>query len=168
LHGTVIGFDGGFYCVKRANYNLTRENELSDFETAFLIFEQGKKSIYAEDAIALELEKRTIKNSLKTRLRASNRVFWSFRRIFKYINKIGYVATIHFIFHKIFRYAAGVLSVIFFPIIAYELFKIHILMLLIFIIPFIARLILECFALFAGGAMALTGKEYVTWTNKKI
>lgn len=168
LFGAVIGFDGGFYCVKRENYNLTRENELSDFETAFLIFEQGKKTKYAKDAIAIELEKRTIKNSLKTRLRASNRVFWSFYRIFKYVNEIGYNAIIHFIFHKILRYAASILFVIFFPLFIYEFYKIHILMLLIIIIPVIARLILECFALVAGGVIALTGKEYVTWTNKKI
>ena len=165
---TVIGFDGGFYCVKRENYNLTRENELSDFETAFLIFEQGKKTKYAKDAVAIELEKRTIKNSLKTRLRASNRVFCSFCRIFKYINKIGYIAIIHFIFHKIFRYAASIFFVLFFPLFIYEFYKIHILMLLIFIIPVIARLIIESFALVAGGVIALTGKEYVTWTNKKI
>ncbi len=167
LFGTVIGFDGGLYCVKRENYNLTRENELSDFETAFLIFEQQKKTKYVKEAVAVELEKRTIKNSLRSRIRASNRVFWSFYRIFKYIKELNFFVLLHFFLHKIIRYIAAISLVVFLPFIIVKIYYIFAPLLLIIFIPAVWRGILECVSLFIGGLIALTGKEYTTWTHSK-
>lgn len=167
LSGSVIGFDGGFYCVKREKYNLKRENELSDFETAFLLFEQGKQTKYAKDAIAIELEKRKIKASLMARIRASNRVFWSYSRIFRYVNKLKPPILIHFIFHKLVRYLFIITFVLSLPFIIIDLFKISPVLLLVFLIPYVYRTVIECIALCIGGIIALTGKEYTTWSNKK-
>jgi len=166
--GSVIGFDGGFYCVKRECYNLKRENELSDFETAFLIFEQGKKTKYADDAMATEIEKRTLKSSFKARIRASNRVFWSYRRIFKYADKLNGEVITHFFFHKLVRYGSIISFVICLPMIVYTLYKVTPLLLLVFVAPFVYRLILESIALCVGGFIAATGKEYTSWSDKKI
>jgi poly-beta-1,6-N-acetyl-D-glucosamine synthase len=166
--GSVIGFDGGFYCVKRECYNLKRENELSDFETAFLIFEQDKKTKYVDNALAIEIEKRTLKSSFKARVRASNRVFWSYRRIFTYIGKLPRVVMAQFFFHKLLRYGSIISFVICLPMIVYTLYRVMPLVLLVFVIPFVYRLTLENIALFIGGVIAATGKEYTTWSDKKI
>lgn len=165
--GSVIGFDGGFYCVKRKNYKLKRENELSDFETAFLIFEQGKLTNYTDKATAIELEKRKIKDSLKARMRASNRVFWSYRRIFKYIDKLSIPSLVHFSLHKLVRYLGIITYVISLPFIVVDLFKISPFLLLIFFIPQFLRFTLESIALCLGGIIALSGKEYRTWSHQK-
>lgn len=165
--GSVIGFDGGLYCVKRENYNLSRENELSDFETAFLIFEQQKKTKYIHEAKAVELEARTIKNSLKSRIRACNRVFWSYYRIFKYINELSPTVLIHFLFHKIIRYLAAITYVITFPLLLIALVEFSYFLLAVFCIPAVYRLSLECGSLVIGGVIALTGKEYKTWSQAK-
>lgn len=167
IFGTVIGFDGGLYCVKRENYNLSRENELSDLETAFLIFEQKKKTKYIENAHALELEKRTIKNSLKSRIRASNRVFWSFYRIAKYIQKLDSTVVIHFFLHKMVRYAAAILYILSLPLFIYFLIQKSPILLIIFFLPFVIRLTLECVSLLIGGLIALSGTEYKTWSQAK-
>lgn len=164
---TVIGFDGGLYCVKRKNYNLSRENELSDFETAFLIFEQKKDTKYVHEAVAVELEKRTIKNSLKSRIRACNRVFWSFYRIFKYLPKLDTRVIFHFFMHKIIRYAAAVTYVLCLPLILFKIISSAPLLLLFFFLPPVIRLSLECISLFIGGLIALSGKEYTTWSQAK-
>ena len=166
--GSVIGFDGGFYCVKRECYNLKRENELSDFETAFLIFEQGKKTKYVDDARATEIEKRTLQSSFKARVRASNRVFWSYRRIYQYAGKLNRAVITHFFFHKLLRYGSIISFVICLPMIVYTLYRVMPLVLLVFVIPFVYRLTLESIALFLGGVIAATGKEYTTWSDKKI
>ena len=165
--GSVIGFDGGFYCVKRENYNLKRENELSDFETAFLIFEQGKKTIFVEAAKALEQERRTIESAFKARLRASNRVFWSYCRIFKYVRTLSPSGMIHLCFHKLIRYLFVVSLVFLIPFIVIDLGKSAPLVMLILLIPAVHRFVLESIALCMGGMIALTGKEYRTWTDKK-
>ncbi|MCK5633240.1 glycosyltransferase, partial [bacterium] len=113
--GSTIGFDGGYYCVRRENYNLKRENELSDFETAFLIFEQQKQCVFNASATATELEKRKIQDSFKARMRASNRVFWSYSRIFKYIHRLPKSVLVHFMLHKLIRYSFIVSFVISLP-----------------------------------------------------
>ncbi len=168
LFGVVIGFDGGLYCVKRDSYCLTRENELSDFETAFLIFEQQKKTKYISNATALELEKRTLKNSIRSRIRACNRVFWSFYRIFKYLKRLRPVVILHFVCHKILRYASAITFVLFLPLIVLVLYEISIFLLLLFIVPAVTRITLESIALCIGGIIALTGTEYRTWSQKKL
>lgn len=166
--GAVIGFDGGLYCVKRQNYCLTRENELSDFETAFLIFEQKKQTRYIPEARAVELEKRTMQNSIRSRIRACNRVFWSFRRIFKYIRHLHPMVIAHFFFHKLIRYLAAVTFVLFLPVIIYALFTLSPFLLLIFCVPAVFRIVMECIALCIGGLIAMGGTEYKTWTQKKL
>ena len=168
LSGSVIGFDGGFYGVRRADYNLTKKNELSDFESAFLLFEQGKQIRYAEDALAVEQERRKIKDSFKARIRASNRVIWSFIRIFRYIHKLRVSVLTHFIFHKILRYIFIITFVLSLPFIILDMFEISPFFLLIFFIPPIFRFTVESIALCIGGIVALTGKEYTTWSNKKF
>lgn len=167
LSGSVIGFDGGFYCVKRRNYYLRRENELSDFETAFLILEQKLKTGYASTALADELEKRTIKSSFKARMRASNRVFWSYSRIFKYIWSLRKITLLHFFFHKLLRYLLILSFVLSLPFLIYDMIKIFPLLPVIFFIPYVFRITLESIALFTGGIIALFGKEYRTWSDKK-
>ncbi|RLC21994.1 MAG: hypothetical protein DRI57_01025 [Deltaproteobacteria bacterium] len=167
LSGAVIGFDGGFYCVRMDYYNWSRSNELSDLETAFLILEQGKQTKYVSDAIATELEKRKLKASFMARIRASNRVFWSFRRIFKYIEKLKPSVILHFTIHKLIRYAFIILSVISLPFIIADLIGLSPFLLLIFAIPHVHRLIFESIALCVGGIIALTGKEYTSWSNQK-
>ncbi|MDA3917542.1 MAG: glycosyltransferase [Deltaproteobacteria bacterium] len=167
LFGSVIGFDGGFYCVKRQCYNLKRENELSDLETAFLIFEQQKQVLYISNAVASELEHRNIKSSFKARIRASNRVFWSFKRIFKYANKLNYGVLFHFFCHKLSRYLFVILFVMFSPLMVIQIIKVSPLLLLVIFIPVVFRILNECFALFIGGLIALSGKEYITWSEKK-
>ena len=165
--GSVIGFDGGFYCVKRENYNLKRENELSDFETAFLIFEQQKQAKYAKEATAIELEKRNIRDSFMARIRASNRAFWSFIRIFKYIHKLNASELINFTLHKLIRYLFIITFVVSLPFITTDLFRISPFLLIIFLIPYVYRLSIESIALCIGGLIALSGKEYTTWSQKK-
>ena len=167
LVGSVIGFDGGFYCVKRENYILKRENELSDFETAFLIFEQQRQSKYSEDAHAIELEKRKLKDTFMARIRAANRVFWSFLRIFRYINELNPSVIIHFTLHKLIRYLFMITFVLSLPFIIIDLFTISPFLLLIFLIPQVLRFIMEGIALCIGGVIALSGKEYTTWSHKK-
>ena len=166
--GSVIGFDGGFYCIRKKNYNLKRENELSDFESAFLIFEQQKQTGFADDAIAVELEKRKIKDSFRARIRASNRTFWSYGRIFQYIHKLNTTVLIHFTLHKLIRYLLIITFVLSLPFIIVDLYKISPLLLLVLLIPQILRGILESIALCIGGIIALTGKEYTTWSHKKV
>ncbi|OQX26125.1 MAG: hypothetical protein BWK80_12030 [Desulfobacteraceae bacterium IS3] len=167
LSGAVIGFDGGFYCVKSAYYKLRKENELSDFETAFLIFKQGKAIKYAKDASAVELERRKIADSFKARIRASNRVFWSFRRIFGYINAFKLSVLVHFILHKLLRYLFIVTFVLSLPFIVIDLYQRSPFWLLIFFVPYIYRFVIESIALCIGGMIALTGYEYKVWSNKK-
>lgn len=164
---TVIGFDGGFYCIKRENYYLRRENELSDFESAFLIFENKKGAKYIKHAKVIEVEKRTIKNSFRSRIRASNRTFWSFFRISQNVRELGWMVLIHFFLHKIMRYLAAISLVLALPFIIAGLVQISIFMLLVLCIPGVGRLILESIALCLGGLVALTGKEYTTWSQKK-
>lgn len=166
--GCIIGFDGGFYCVKRENYNVKRENELSDFETAFLIFEQHKKVKYASSAKAVEVEKRTLKSSFTARMRASNRVFWSYKRIFKYINRLEKKVVFHFILHKLMRYAFIIIFVLFLPYIIFFSFTKMPWLLILFCIPYVLRFTWESIALFIGGLIALSGKEFVSWSDKKI
>lgn len=168
IFGSVIGFDGGFYCIKRENYYLKRENELSDFESAFLIFENQKRTRYVKDAIALELERRTLINSFKSRVRASNRIFWSFFRISKYFRKLHPMVIFHFFFHKIVRYLACILLVLSFPFIIGMLLQLTTLILFVLLLPWLWRLIFECTALCVGGLIALTGKEYRTWSHTKL
>lgn len=168
FYGSVIGFDGGFYCVKRENYNLKRENELSDFETAFLVFEQTKKTIYVPGAVAVELEERTVKSSFKARMRASNRVFWSYFRIFKYIRRLNNTVVLHFLLHKVVRYLFVILFVLSMPYMLFYSFSEFPWLLIILFIPMVLRILLESVALFVGGIIALTGKEYITWSDKKI
>ena len=167
LSGAVIGFDGGFYCVRRECYNWERFNELSDLETAFLILEQGKQTKYVNEAIATEREKRKLKASFMARIRASNRVFWSFRRIFKYIEKLKPSVILHFAIHKLIRYAFIILSVLLLPFIIADLVSISPFLLLIFALPHVNRLVFESIALCVGGIIALTGKEYTSWSNQK-
>jgi cellulose synthase/poly-beta-1,6-N-acetylglucosamine synthase-like glycosyltransferase len=166
--GCVIGFDGGFYCVKRENYNIKRENELSDFETAFLIFEQGKKTRYMATAMATEIEKRSLKSSFKARVRASNRVLWSYRRIFRYADKLSQAVWINFFFHKLLRYGFIMSFVIFLPMMLISIYEFMPFLLLILFIPYIHRIIIESVALCVGGVVAVTGKEYTSWSDKKI
>lgn len=166
--GAMIGFDGGFYCVKRENYNLTRENELSDFETAFLIFEQQKGCVFNSEATATELEKRKIKDSFKARMRASNRVFWSYYRIFKYIHGLPKSVLTHFILHKLIRYLFIISFVFSLPLIIINLVGITPWLLVLFLIPYISRFVIESVALCVGGFIALTGKEYTVWSQKKV
>jgi len=168
LFGTVIGFDGGLYCVKRDYYCLTRENELSDLETAFLIFEQQKKTKYITHATALELEKRTLKNSIRSRIRACNRSFWSFHRIFKYLKQLKPMVIFHFVCHKILRYLSAITFILFLPLIVLVLFKTSIYLPLLFLVPAVTRITLESIALCIGGIIALTGTEYKTWSQKKL
>jgi|GEM_PF-3444830 cellulose synthase/poly-beta-1,6-N-acetylglucosamine synthase-like glycosyltransferase len=167
LFGAVIGFDGGFYCVKTAYYKLRKENELSDFETAFLIFKQGKAIKYAKDASAVELERRKLTDSFKARIRASNRVFWSFRRIFKYINALKLSVLVHFTLHKLLRYLFVITFILSLPSIVIDLYRISPFLLLIFWVPYIYRFVIESIALSIGGVIALTGYEYKIWSNKK-
>lgn len=164
---TVIGFDGGFYCIKRENYYLKRENELSDFESAFLIFENKKGTKYIQQALVTEVERRTLRNSFRSRIRASNRTFWSFFRIFKYARHLDWIVLMHFFLHKIVRYLAAISLIIALPFILLCLFNISAFLLLIVLLPWVGRLILECAALCLGGVIALTGKEYTTWSQKK-
>ncbi len=166
--GAVIGFDGGFYCVKRKYYNLTGKNQLSDFETAFLIFQQGKQTKYVRDAMAVEQEKRTLRSSFMARVRASNRVFSSFNRVFRYINQLRRCVIIHFALYKLVRYFLVILSVLLLPFIVADMIRISPFLLLIFAIPHIHRLVFESIALCVGAILALAGKEYVTWSNKKV
>lgn len=168
ISGSVIGFDGGFYCVKRANYNVQRENELSDFETAFLIFEQQMETQYANDATAIEIEKRTLKSSFKARMRASNRVFWSYLRIFRYVRRMESKVIRHFIFHKILRYCFIVFFVLILPDMFFYCINHFPWALILILIPYVFRFILESIALFTGGIIAMTGKEYISWSDKKI
>jgi len=168
IFGSVIGFDGGFYCVKKECYNLKKDNELSDFDTTFLLFRQGKRAGYADDAVAVELEKRRIKDSFMARMRASNRVFWSFRRIFRYIDNLKSITVIHFTLHKLARYLFIITFVLSLPFIIMDLWRISSFLLLIFFIPYIYRFVIESVALCIGGVIALTGKEYTTWYNNKI
>ena len=165
-YGCVIGFDGGMYCVRRENYILKRENELSDFETAFLIFEQGRKTRYVEAAKAIEQEKRTIKSAFKSRMRASNRVIWSYYRILKYIRKLSHRVILHFILHKLVRYGFFILFVLCLPFFLYMSIKAPFFLLVLFI-PMVFRFIVESIAVFSGGIIAMTGKEYRTWSDKK-
>jgi len=167
LFSSVIGFDGGFYCVRRANYTLTRKNELSDFETAFLIFEQQKQTKYVRDAQATELEKRKIKDSFKARIRASNRAFWSYFRIFQYIKRLNASVLIHLTFHKLIRYLFIITFVLCLPFIVIDLMKITPWLLFVFLIPHVMRFAIESVALCVGGVIALTGKEYTVWSQKK-
>lgn len=167
LSGAVIGFDGGFYCVRREYYNWQRPTELSDLETAFLILEQRKQTKYVTEAFATEREKRKLRASFMARIRASNRVFWSFRRIFRYIRKLKSSVILHFTFHKLVRYAFVILSVICLPFIVMDMAVISPFLLLIFAIPHVNRLIFESIALCVGGIITLTGKEYTSWSNKK-
>ncbi len=168
LSGSVIGFDGGFYCVRRENYNLKEENELSDFETTFLLFEQGKKTRYVKEAIAVERENRRIKDFFKARMRASNRAFWSYSRIFRYIRKLNPVVLIHFTLHKLIRYLFVITFTLSLPFIIADVCSVSPLLLLIFLIPHVYRFVIESIALCIGGIIALTGKEYTTWSNKKF
>lgn len=165
--GSVIGFDGGFYCVRKANYNLSRENELSDFETAFLLFEQQKLCRYSKKAKAAEMEQRTIKSSFSARTRASNRAFWSYHRIFKYIWKARPVVILHFFFHKLLRYSFVVTLVLTLPFLLIDLWGLSPLLLVFILIPYVLRSLSECIALCYGGIIALRGKEFRTWTDKK-
>jgi len=164
---SVIGFDGGFYCIKRENYKLKRENELSDFESAFLIFEQQKQTMFAKNAIATELEQRTVKHSFMARVRASNRTFWSFRRIFKYINRLKPAPLIHFALHKLIRYLLIITFILSLPLLIIDLLRVTPFLILIFLVPTVHRFVLESIALCIGGIIALTGKEYTTWSDKK-
>ncbi len=164
---SVIGFDGGFYCIKRENYKLKRENELSDFESAFLIFEQQKQTKFANNALATELEQRTVKRSFMARIRASNRVFWSFRRISKYIYRLKPAALIHFTLHKLVRYLLIIVFVLSIPLLIIDLLEVTPFLILIFFVPTVHRFVLESIALCIGGILALTGKEYTTWSDKK-
>ena len=166
-YGLVIGFDGGFYCIRRENYYLKRENELSDFESAFLIMEQHLKAGYVTEATAVELERRKTKDSLKVRMRASNRVFWSYRRIFKYIGSLKPVVIVHFCLHKIIRYLFIINYAIALPFLIYEMVSISPLLLAVFTVPFVFRFTIESYALCLGGIIALRGKEYVSWSHKK-
>jgi poly-beta-1,6-N-acetyl-D-glucosamine synthase len=168
LTGSVIGFDGGFYGIRRADYTLTKKNELSDFESAFLLFEQGKQIRYAEDAFAVEQERRKIKDSFKARIRASNRVIRSFIRIFRYVHKLRASVVTHFLFHKILRYILIITFTLSLPFIIMDMFGISPVLLLILFIPPVFRFIIESVALCIGGIVALTGKEYTTWSNKKF
>lgn len=168
ISGSVIGFDGGFYCVKRENYNVKRENELSDFETAFLILEQQQETRYANDARAVEIEKRSLKSSFKARMRASNRVFWSYGRIFKYIKRLKKKVILHFVLHKILRYSFIIFFVLLIPsMLFYCIINSPWLLIFIFI-PYVFRFFLESIALFVGGIIALSGKEFTTWSDKKV
>lgn len=167
IAGSVIGFDGGFYCVKRENYKVKRENELSDFETAFLIFEQQSETKYAKDAKAVEIEKRTLRSSFKARMRASNRVFWSYYRISKYIRRLKPKVVFHFLFHKLFRYMFLILLVVNMPAMVIYLMTHFPWAFLFLLVPAVHRSILESIALFIGGIIALTGKEYITWSDAK-
>ncbi len=168
LSGSVIGFDGGFYAVRRADYNLTKRNELSDFETAFLIFERGKQILYAEDAVAVERERRKIRDSFRARIRASNRVIRSFMRIFRYVHKLRVSVLTHFLFHKILRYIFIITFTLSLPFIIRDMVEISPFFLLILLIPPVFRFIIESVALCIGGIVALTGKEYTTWSNRKF
>jgi len=165
--GSLVGFDGGFYCVKREHYHVKRENELSDFETAFLIFETRKKAKYIESALAIELEKRTLRNTFKARIRATNRVFWSYARIGRYIRRLSAPVILHFLFHKIFRYAFVILFVLSLPSILIDIIMTFPYALALLLIPVFYRGILESLALVIGGIVALSGKEYTSWSNKK-
>jgi len=167
IFGTVIGFDGGFYCVKTKDYNVKRENELSDFETAFLLFEQQKKTTFVQDALATELEKRKLKASFMVRVRASNRAFCSFLRIFKYVDELSFSVLINFTLHKLIRYLFVITSILSLPFITIDFIRISPFLLLIFLIPQLSRLIIESIALCIGGVIALSGKEYTTWSQKK-
>jgi cellulose synthase/poly-beta-1,6-N-acetylglucosamine synthase-like glycosyltransferase len=167
LSGSMIGFDGGFYCVRRKHYKLKKENELSDFETAFLLFKQKKQTKYAEDAVAVELEKRKIKDSFKARIRASNRVFWSYKRILRYAYNLKPAVLIHFLLHKLCRYLFVVTFILSLPFILVDLFQVSPFLLLVFFIPHVYRFVIESAALCIGGIIALAGKQYTTWSNKK-
>jgi len=167
LFGTVIGFDGGFYCIKRENYYLKRENELSDFESAFLILEHKRKTKYVKEARVVEVEKRTLRNSFKSRIRASNRVVWSFFRIFRYAGNLGWAVLLHLFFHKLLRYISSFALIIFLPFIVVKLFHLSAMFLAVFLIPWVWRALMECLALCVGGLIALTGKEYRTWSQTK-
>lgn len=166
--GAIIGFDGGFYCIRRANYNLKRENELSDFETAFLIFEQKKQCVFNANASATELEKRKLKDSFKARMRASNRVFWSYYRIFKYIHRLPLSVLFHFTLHKLIRYLFIITFVMTLPLFIVGLVRLSPWLLAIFLVPHFTRFVIESVALCAGGIIALSGKEYRVWTQKKV
>lgn len=167
LFGTVIGFDGGFYCIKRENYYLKRENELSDFESAFLILENGKKTRYVSDAEVVELERRTLRNSFKSRMRASNRVFWSFGRISKYAPRLKPMVLLHFFFHKIARYCASLSLILALPFAVPAMVRYAPVLLVLFLLPWVWRILMECAALTFGGVVALSGKEYTTWSHTK-
>ncbi len=166
--GAIIGFDGGFYCVRRGNYNLKRENELSDFETAFLIFEQKKQCVFNPNATATELEKRKIRDSFKARMRASNRVFWSYYRIFKYIHRLPASVLFHFTLHKLIRYLFIITFVMALPLFIIGLVRVSPWLLAVFLVPHFTRFVIESVALCVGGLIALSGKEYTVWTQKKV
>jgi hypothetical protein len=147
---------------------LTRENELSDFETAFILFQQRKATRFAHRALAVELESRSLGNSFRARVRAANRVFWSYYRIFRYIASLDSKVIFHFFFHKLLRYLFVLTVIPLAPVIICELFRISPFLVFVILVPQIFRVFCEGVALFTGGLIALSGKEYKFWTNRKF
>jgi hypothetical protein len=78
------------------------------------------------------------------------------------------VVLIHFTLHKLIRYLFVITFTLSLPFIIADVCSVSPLLLLIFLIPHAYRFVIESIALCIGGIIALTGKEYTTWSNKKF
>jgi cellulose synthase/poly-beta-1,6-N-acetylglucosamine synthase-like glycosyltransferase len=169
--GAVIGFDGGFYCVRRNHFSLAEGFELGDLDTALNLLSRGLRVRFSEKARAMELEHREIRASFSARIRTANRTLWSLFRNRSFVRQAPFSVSVHLICHKWLRYGFLISVPPSLPFFLFDLAGRSLFCLLIaggaMAIPPVFRFLMECLAVFTGGALALCGKEYRTWSTPK-
>lgn len=169
--GAVIGFDGGFYCVRRTHFSLGEGFELGDLDTALNLLSKGLKVRFSENAHAMELEHREMRASFCARIRTANRTLWSLFRNRSFVRRVPLSVSIHLMCHKWMRYGFLISVPLSLPFLLFDLAVRSWFFLLLaglaIASPPVFRFLLECFAVFVGGFLALCGKEYRTWSTPK-
>ena len=107
--GSVIGCDGGIDAIRKELWPCVPHDLISDFVVPLKVLEKGKKVLFDEKAVSVELSLQEPRDELRMRTRVIVRAFrgiWYMRSL---INPFRYPrVAFQILSHKVFRYYAPV------------------------------------------------------------
>ncbi|HEV7609493.1 MAG TPA: glycosyltransferase family 2 protein [Steroidobacteraceae bacterium] len=77
--GSVVGVDGGVDAVRRELYRPMRADQLPDFVLPLSVVEQGRRVVFADDAVLTEDTLSTGASEYRMRVRVALRALWALR-----------------------------------------------------------------------------------------